>query len=163
MGTVPIGTGELRRIHSRVVWMSRPVERSITVSAPHLVAHSIFSTSSSMEEVTAEFPMLALIFTRKFRPIIIGSDSGWLILDGMMARPAGNLLPHVIGVDTLTDADELHLWGNNPFPGIAHLRGGFARVWRAVACGSAPGKAGLRSSPAEARRSRRILPRRPGP
>src|SRR5438309_1964125 len=34
MGTVPTGTGELRMIHSRVVWMSAPVDRSITVSAP---------------------------------------------------------------------------------------------------------------------------------
>ena len=53
-----------------------PVERSITVSAPHLVDHRIFSTSSSMLEATAEFPMFALILTRKFRPIIIGSSSG---------------------------------------------------------------------------------------
>ncbi len=30
--------------------------------------------------------MLALIFTRKFRPMIIGSISGWLMLEGMMAR-----------------------------------------------------------------------------
>ena len=64
-----------------------PVERSITVSAPQCVAHRIFSTSSSIEEVTAELPMLALIFTRKRLPIIIGSDSGWLMLDGMIARP----------------------------------------------------------------------------
>src|SRR5215208_2198654 len=87
MGTVPIGTGELRMIHSRVAWMFLPVLRSITVSAPHLVAQRIFSTSSSIEEATALLPMLALIFTRKLRPIIIGSDSGWLMLAGMMARP----------------------------------------------------------------------------
>ncbi len=87
MGTVPIGTGLLRRIHSRVVWMSRPVERSITVSAPQRMAHTIFSTSSSIEEVTAELPRLALILTRKLRPIAIGSLSGWLTFDGMMARP----------------------------------------------------------------------------
>ena len=73
---MPIGTGELRRIHSRVSWMFLPVERSMTVSAPQRVAHVIFSTSSSIEEVTAELPMLALIFTRKFRPMIIGSVSG---------------------------------------------------------------------------------------
>ena len=36
----------------------------------------IFSTSSSIEEATAELPMLLLIFTRKFRPMIMGSDSG---------------------------------------------------------------------------------------
>ena len=57
------------------------------VSPPQRVAHVIFSTSSSMEEETAELPMLALIFTRKRRPIIIGPLSGWLIFDGMMARP----------------------------------------------------------------------------
>ena len=31
--------------------------------------------------------MLALIFTRNFRPMIIGSVSGWLTFDGMIARP----------------------------------------------------------------------------
>jgi hypothetical protein len=87
MGTVPIGTGEFRRIHSRVSWMFLPVERSITVSAPQRIAQVIFSTSSSIEEVTAELPMLALILTRKLRPITIGSLSGWLTLLGMMARP----------------------------------------------------------------------------
>ena len=88
MGTVPIGTGELRTIHSRVSWMFLPVERSITVSVPQRVAQTIFSTSSSMLEVTAELPMLAFTFTRKLRPMIMGSDSGWLMLFGMMARPA---------------------------------------------------------------------------
>ena len=39
------------------------------------------------DELTAEFPMLALIFTRKRLPMTIGSDSGWLMLDGMIARP----------------------------------------------------------------------------
>ena len=74
-------------IHSRVSWMCLPVERSITVSAPQRIAHVIFSTSSAMPEVTAELPMLALILTRKLRPMIIGSLSGWLMLAGMMARP----------------------------------------------------------------------------
>ena len=87
MGTVPIGTGELRTIHSRVVWMSGPVDRSMTVSAPHRVAQLSFSTSSATEEVTAELPMLALTFTRKFRPMTMGSDSGWLTFEGRMARP----------------------------------------------------------------------------
>ena len=63
-------------IHSRVSWMSRPVDRSMTVSAPHSVAQRSFSTSSSIEEETAELPMFALIFTAKFRPMIIGSSSG---------------------------------------------------------------------------------------
>ena len=85
---MPIGTGALRTIHSRVSWMLRPVDRSMTVSAPQRIAHTIFSTSSSIEEVTAELPMLALIFTRKLRPMIIGSSSVWLMLAGMMARPS---------------------------------------------------------------------------
>src|SRR4051794_28213591 len=87
MGTVPMGTGLLRMIHSRVEWMSGPVERSMTVSAPHLVDHDSLSTSSAIDEVTAELPMLALTLTRKLRPMVIGSLSGWLMLAGMMARP----------------------------------------------------------------------------
>jgi hypothetical protein len=84
---VPIGIGALRRIHSRVSWMFLPVDRSIRVSPPQRADHAIFSTSSSIDEVTAELPMLALIFTRKLRPMIIGSSSGWLMLAGMIARP----------------------------------------------------------------------------
>src|ERR687887_767417 len=68
--------------------MFLPVLRSITVSAPHLVAQRIFSTSSSIDDATALLPMFALIFTRKLRPMIIGSDSGWLMFAGIMARPA---------------------------------------------------------------------------
>ena len=63
-------------IHSRVSWICLPVDRSIAVSAPQSVAHRSFSTSSSIDEDTAELPMLALIFTRKLRPMIIGSSSG---------------------------------------------------------------------------------------
>ena len=59
MGTVPMGTGLLRSIHSRVAWMWRPVERSMTVSAPQRVAQISFSTSSSMLELTEELPILA--------------------------------------------------------------------------------------------------------
>ena len=76
IGTVPIGTGELRRIHSRVSRMFFPVDRSITVSAPHSVAQRSFSTSSSIEDATALLPMFALIFTWNARPMIIGSLSG---------------------------------------------------------------------------------------
>src|ERR671917_1306659 len=98
MGTVPIGTGELRMIHSRVSWMLRPVERSMTVSAPQRIAQTILSTSAATSEATAELPMLALILTRKLRPIAIGSDSGWLMLAGMMARPRATSLRTNSGV-----------------------------------------------------------------
>src|SRR5262249_61365255 len=87
MGTVPIGTGELRRIHSRVSCILRPVDKSMTVSDPHLIAQRIFSTSSSIEEATAELPILAFILTRKLRPIAIGSSSGWLLFAGLLALP----------------------------------------------------------------------------
>ena len=60
----------------------------MTVSAPQRVAQVSFWTSSSIDEVTAEFPMLAFTFTRNSEPMTIGSDSGWLTLAGRMARPA---------------------------------------------------------------------------
>src|SRR6185437_4195522 len=87
MGTVPMGTGEFLKIHSRVSWMFLPVDKSIMVSAPQRQAQTAFSTSSSILELTAELPILALILTRKLRPIIMGSLSGWLILFVIMARP----------------------------------------------------------------------------
>ena len=88
IGTVPIGTGELRKIQSLVVWMFLPVDRSITVSPPHLIDHTIFSTSSAIDDVVAELPMLAFTLTKKLRPIIIGSTSGWLMLHGITALPS---------------------------------------------------------------------------
>ena len=57
------------------------------VSAPQRVAHTILSTSSSIDDDTAELPMLALIFTRNFLPMIIGSASGCLRFNGITARP----------------------------------------------------------------------------
>ena len=57
------------------------------MSAPQSVAQRSLSTSSTIDEPTAELPMFALIFTRKLRPMIIGSSSGWLTLAGMIARP----------------------------------------------------------------------------
>ncbi len=67
--------------------MFLPVDRSITVSPPQRIAHTSLSTSCATEDVTIELPILALIFTRKLRPMIIGSLSGWLMLLGMIARP----------------------------------------------------------------------------
>ncbi len=40
-----------------------------------------------MPEETALLPMFALILVRKLRPMTIGSLSGWLMLQGRMARP----------------------------------------------------------------------------
>ncbi len=67
-----------------------PVERSITVSAPHFSAHLSFSTSSSVPEETGDAPMLALIFVSDARPIAIGSSLyfRWTLLAGIIIRPA---------------------------------------------------------------------------
>ncbi|MNT75501.1 hypothetical protein D3C72_2144020 [compost metagenome] len=59
----------------------------MTVSEPQRMPQVSFATSSSMDEPRALLPMLPLIFTRKLRPMIIGSSSVWLMLAGMIARP----------------------------------------------------------------------------
>ena len=53
--------------------MSGPVDRSITVSAPPAGGQGQLVTSWA----TDELPMLALTFTKKRRPMTIGSLSGW--------------------------------------------------------------------------------------
>ena len=53
--------------------------------------------------------MLALIFTAKLRPMIIGSSSGWLMLAGMMARPRATSERTNSGSEPFADGDELHL------------------------------------------------------
>ena len=123
----------------------------MTVSEPQRVAQIIFSTSSSTDDATAELPMLALIFTRKLRPMIIGSLSGWLILAGMIARPratssrtnsavtnlgidAPKLFPVVVrglplapfsraalAADVLANSDVLHLRSDDAFFRVVHL------------------------------------------
>ena len=47
--------------------------------------------------------MFALIFTRKLRPMIIGSVSGWLMLFGMIARPRATSSRTNSGVIDLRD------------------------------------------------------------
>ena len=89
----------------------------MTVSAPQRVAQVSFSTSSAMLDVTAELPMLALILTRKLRPMIIGSSSGWLMLAGMMARPRATSSRTNSGVMTAGIAapnDWPACWANRP-------------------------------------------------
>ena len=81
-------------IQSRMLWMLRPVERSITVSAPQRIDQTIFSTSSATEEVTAELPILALTFTRKLRPMIIGSSFGMVDVGRNDGAAAGDLVAH---------------------------------------------------------------------
>src|SRR5271170_1214875 len=83
-----MGTGEWRRMVSRISGILPPVERSITVSAPCWMAMCSLRSSSSMLEVTAELPMLALTLHFVAMPMPMGSSSGWLMFAGMMRRPA---------------------------------------------------------------------------
>ena len=106
--------------------MFLPVERSITVSAPQSVAQRSFSTSSSIDERTAELPMLALIFTWKRRPMIIGSSSGWLMLAGMIARPRATSLRTSSGGIPSRMRHELHLGSDLAAAGVVELGDGAA-------------------------------------
>src|ERR1700756_3719355 len=58
--------------------MFLPVDRSMMVSAPQRVAQTILSTSSAIDDVTAELPMFALTLTANALPMIIGSLLGWV-------------------------------------------------------------------------------------
>src|SRR3954463_13537563 len=98
--------------------MWRPVDRSITVSAPQRIDHTILSTSSATPLVTALLPILALTLVRKLRPMIIGSVSGWLMLAGMMARPraiSSRTNSGVISLGILAPNDSPGCWWANEF------------------------------------------------
>ena len=88
--------------------------------------------------------MLALIFTRKLRPMIIGSDSGWLRLAGMMARPRATSSRTNSGVDALAQRDEPHLLGDLALARVVHLA--------EVACRRAPRAGRSRAGAASAGR-----------
>ncbi len=77
--------------------MLRPVDRSITVSAPQRMAQTIFSTSSATVEVTAELPMLALILTRKLRADGHGLELGVVDVGRDHGAAAGDLVAHELG------------------------------------------------------------------
>ena len=134
----------------------------MTVSAPQRIAQTSFSTSSAAPEVTAELPILALIFTRKLRPMMTGSSSGWLMLAGMMARPraissrtnsgvmkAGNVgaeilavgaafrgaFQHLLAAEVFAVRDVDHFLGDDPGAGEFELRdklAGLAAIDRVV-------------------------------
>jgi hypothetical protein len=106
-----------------------PVDKSMTVSAPHFVAQRIFSTSSSMDDDRALLPMLALILTRKLRPMIIGSHSGWLMFAGMIARPRATSLRTNSGVISVGQASSLPDGFNRKLEACATLsRPRFSRI-----------------------------------
>src|SRR3990167_2109743 len=121
-------------IQSRMLWMLRPVDRSMTVSAPQRVAQTSLSTSSATVESTAELPMLALI--------LVGGDGG---------GPAGHFLAHELGrrevrdrgaeivavtharsvlfaAQVLADGDIFHLVRDDPGAGVFQLGDQLARL-----------------------------------
>jgi hypothetical protein len=82
--------------------------------------------------------MLAFTFTRKLRPMIIGSSSGWRMLAGRMARPAADLVAHEFRRHTLAQGHETHLLGDFASPRTMHLgkvdvptHGSTGHPWRA--------------------------------
>ena len=68
--------------------------------------------------------MFALIFTRKLRPMIIGSSSGWLMLAGMIARPRATSDRTNSAVEPFADRDELHLRRDDARARVVQLRHG---------------------------------------
>jgi hypothetical protein len=53
--------------------MFLPVDRSMTVSAPHNVAQRIFATSSSMDDATADVADVGVDLHTEVAPMTIGS------------------------------------------------------------------------------------------
>ena len=125
--------------------MSWPVDRSITVSAPKWTAVCSFSSSPSMSLVTAELPMLALIFVRAAMPMHIGSQP--LLQVDLVGRndhpPAGHLAADQFRVEPFVPGDAVHFGGHDArrlvrFGSWAGLVGSWPRVsgqWRPAACG----------------------------
>ena len=75
----------------------------MTVSAPQRIDQTILSTSAATSEATALLPMLALILTRKLRPIAIGSAFGVVDVGGDDRAAAGDLVADEFGGDVVGD------------------------------------------------------------
>ena len=104
---------------------SPPVERSITVSAPHFSAHFSFSTSSSVPDETGDAPMLALILVLLARPIAIGSSLclRWIDVGGNHHPPGGDFVAHLLRRQMrFALGDALHLRRDDAEPGGFQLR-----------------------------------------
>ena len=101
-----------RRVEDRLARLVDPLagrEVHDRVGAPALRRARSFSTSSSSDDVVGELPMFALIFTRAFRPIAIGSSAAWWTLAGMIIRPRATSSRTSSRVELLALGDALHL------------------------------------------------------
>ena len=67
------------------------------VSAPHRHAQTAFSTSSSMLEVTAEFPMFAFNLYEEITPYYHGFAFGVVYVVRNYGAPRGDFLPYELG------------------------------------------------------------------
>ena len=79
-------TGHSFRSLALMASMSPPVLRSITASAPYLMATWSFWSSASRSTMSLEVPRLTLIFTESPSPMAAGSGS-WAGLQGAQMRP----------------------------------------------------------------------------
>ena len=104
MGTVPIGTGELRTIHSRVSWMLRPVDRSITVSAPQRIAQTILSTSEATSEATGAVADIGVDLDQEIAADRHRLRFGVVDVVGDDRAAAGDLVADEFGGDVVGDA-----------------------------------------------------------
>ena len=94
--------------------MSPPVERSITVSAPYFTQYSSLSSSSSMLEVVAELPMLALILHLEPTPMHMGSRLVVMDVGGDDHAARGDFVRMNSGVTFSRSGDVLHFAGDLP-------------------------------------------------
>ena len=116
--------------------------------------------------------MLALIFTRKLRPMIIGSRLRVVPVGGDDGPPARDLVAHELGRDALAQRDEAHLLGDLAPARVVHLaevarrrarcadRSTAGAAWAAPRAGRSPAGRPCRRRRAAARRPR---PRCGGP
>ena len=109
-------------IHSRVSWMFLPVDRSITVSAPHSVAQRSFSTSSSIDERDGRVADVGVDLHQE-----IAADDHRLELEvvdvGRNDRAAArHFVADEIGRQPLADRDELHLGRDLALARVVQLR-----------------------------------------
>ena len=83
-----MGTGLERMMFSRISEICSPTDKSITVSAPLLMASVNFTISSFFASAltASEVPILALIFVLNCLPMTIGRASGCKKFNGKTAR-----------------------------------------------------------------------------
>ena len=107
------------------------------MSAPQRSAQRSFSTSSSVPLETGDAPMLALILVRLARPMPSGraGSARWTLLAGMIIRPGGDLVAHLLGREVrLALGDAPHLRRDDAEPRVLELRHRHEALGRRASC-----------------------------